>query len=106
MSSIRDQDSSPSQLLIDGRTASWSAKSASRSEGWEERSIDRKDRQVVAAYEQRELRGYWLSTDTDLCGRDELLKVAPFANGLVPVAMLCSRYPGVVPARLTNRRGW
>eukprot|EP00760_Papus_ankaliazontas_P022383 PhM_4_TR18847/c2_g2_i1/m.100386 len=50
----------------------------------EERSKYREERQLART---RELRGYWLSTDPDLCGRDELLKVAPFVNGLIPVAL-------------------
>eukprot|EP00760_Papus_ankaliazontas_P011236 PhM_4_TR14692/c1_g1_i3/m.68320 len=45
---------------------------------------EREERKPARA---RELRGYWLSTDPDLCGRSELLKVDPFVNGLIPVAM-------------------
>eukprot|EP00760_Papus_ankaliazontas_P020802 PhM_4_TR18508/c5_g1_i1/m.56613 len=36
---------------------------------------------------ERARRGYWLSTDLDLCGRSEMLKVVPFADGLFPVAL-------------------
>eukprot|EP00760_Papus_ankaliazontas_P026218 PhM_4_TR3017/c2_g7_i1/m.89413 len=49
---------------------------------------DRREREAFYAENARERarRGYWLSTDLDLCGRSEMLKVVPFADGLFPVA--------------------